>query len=174
MSSTKISLTILQKYCSNLGKKIIIANANTILHSLSMDCDMYFTSNSNYWHLLKAYVCYFLTIFYFSPNDSPSKIMKNAFLFHLKSSFRSRDIQSFAHSSSLLFFAVSHPFRGWFKENRKAYDVINCLNKNLIAHHVWYLEKEIRCDIETFIDRVLNTEHLNEKIMQKMCTKSYP
>ena len=41
--------------------------------------------------------------FYFSPNDSSSKIMKNVFLFHLKSSFRSRDIQIFVFSSSPLF-----------------------------------------------------------------------
>ena len=44
--------------------------------------------------LFKACVGYFLTIF-FSPNYSPSKSMKNVFLFHLKSSFRSRDIQIF-------------------------------------------------------------------------------
>ena len=36
----------------------------------------------------KACVCYFLSNFYFSPNDSPSKTEKY-FLFHLKSSFRS-------------------------------------------------------------------------------------
>ena len=71
------------------------------------------------------------------------------------------------------FFPVSHCFRGWSKKNLKIYDVINCLNKNLITHFVWYLEKEIRCDIETlFIDRELNKEHFYEKIMQKICTKS--
>ena len=32
---------------------------------------------------------------FFSPNDSPLKTMKNVFLFHLKSSVRSRDIQIF-------------------------------------------------------------------------------
>ena len=36
---------------------------------------------------------------------------------------------------------------GWFHKNCKVYDVIICLNKNLITHFVWYLEKEIRCDI---------------------------
>ena len=39
-------------------------------------------------HILKACVRYFLSNFYFSPNDSSSKIMK-CFLFHLKSYFRS-------------------------------------------------------------------------------------
>ena len=47
------------------------------------------------------------------------------------------------------FFPVSHCFRGWFQENRKAYDVIICLNKNFMARFVWYLEKGIRCDIDT-------------------------
>ena len=95
----------------------------------------------------KTCVGYISLNFYFSSNDSPSKIMKNVFLFHLKSSFRSRDIQIFVFSSSPLFFPVSHCFRGWFKKNLKVYDVINCLNKNLITHFVWYLAKEIRCDI---------------------------
>ena len=48
-----------------------------------------------------------------------------------------------------LFFPVSHCYRGWSKKNLKIYDVINCLNKNLITYFVWYLEKEKRCDIET-------------------------
>ena len=45
------------------------------------------------------------------------------------------------------------------EDNLKVYDIINCLNKNLIIHFVWYLEKEKRYGIETlFIDRVLNKE----------------
>ena len=31
--------------------------------------------------IIKAFVCYFLSDFYFSPNDSPLKTMKNAFYF---------------------------------------------------------------------------------------------
>ena len=58
------------------------------------------------------------------------------------------------------FIPVSHFFRGWFKKNLHVYDIINCLNKNVVTYFVWYLEKEIRCDVETLsIDRVLNTEH---------------
>ena len=50
---------------------------------------------------------------------------------------------------------------------------MNCLDKNLITHFVWYLEKEITCDIKTLsIDRELNTEHFHRKILRKMCTKS--
>ena len=68
----------------------------------------------------------------------------------------------------LYFFSVSHCFRGWFKKILKVYDAINCLNKNLITHFVWYLGKEIRCDIETLsICRVLNTEHFYGEIMQQ-------
>ena len=98
---------------------------------------------------------------------------EKCFLFHLKSSFRSQDIQIFVFPSSPLFLPVSHCFRGWSKINLKVYDIINCLNKNLIIHFVWYLEKEKRYNIETLsIDRVLNEEHFYGKIMQKMCTKS--
>ena len=60
----------------------------------------------------KACVHYFLSIFYFSSNNSLSKTMKNVFLFHLKSSFCSRDIPIFVFSSSPLFFPVSRCFRG--------------------------------------------------------------
>ena len=63
-------------------------------------------------------------------------------LFCLKSSFRSRDIQFFVFLSSPLFLPVSHCFRGWWKINLKVCDIINCLNKNLITHFVWYLKKE--------------------------------
>ena len=49
---------------------------------------------------------YFLSNFYFSPNDSPPKTMRNVFLFHLKSSFWSRDIQIFVFLSSPLFFSL--------------------------------------------------------------------
>ena len=51
---------------------------------------------------------------------------------------------------------------------------MNCLDKNLKKHFVWYLEKEKGYDIETLsIDRVLNKDHFYGKIMQKMYTKSF-
>ena len=118
---------------------------------------------------LKACVCYFFIKILFSTRWWSFKM----FFILSKKLFRSRDIQIFVYLSSPLFFPVSHCFRGWFKKNLKVYDVINCLNKNWITQYVWYLEKEMRCDIETLsIDRVLNTEHFYGKIMQKMCTKS--
>ena len=63
-------------------------------------------------------------------------------LFHLKCAFRSRGIQIFVFPTSPQFFHVSHCLRRWFKINLKVYDVSNCLNKNLVAHFVWYLENE--------------------------------
>ena len=93
------------------------------------------------------------------------------FLFHLKSSFHSWNIQIFVFPSSPYFVPVSHCFWGWSKINLKVYNVTNCLNKNLITHLVWYLEREWRYDIETLSIRVLNNEHFHWKIVQKMCTR---
>ena len=119
--------------------------------------------------LLKHVSAIFEQIFVFHQMIAHQKLWK--FLFHLKSSFRSRDIQFFLFLSSPLFLPVSHCFRAWSKIN--LYDVINCLNKNLITLFVWYLEKETKYGIETLsIDRVLNEEHFHGKSMQKMCTKS--
>ena len=99
---------------------------------------------------------------------------EKCFLFHFKSSFCSQDIQVFVFPPSPLFLPVSHCFRGWWKINLKVCDVINCLNKNLITHFVWYLKKEKSYDIETLsIDRVLYKKHFYWKIMQKMCTRGY-
>ena len=121
---------------------------------------------------VKDGVCNFLTIFYFSPNYSPSKTMR-CFLFHLKNSFHSWDIQVFLCWSSLLFLPVSDCLRAWSKINLNVYEVTSCLNKSLITHFVWYIEKEERYDIETLsIDRVLNKKHFYGKIMQEMCIKS--
>ena len=86
--------------------------------------------------------------------------MKIFFFFHLKSCFRSRDIEIFVFPSSPLFLCASHCFKDWSKINLKVYDIINCLNKNLITHFVWYLEKEKGYDIQTLsIDRVLHKEY---------------
>ena len=80
--------------------------------------------------LLKACVCYFLSIFFFT-KWYPFKNYEKCFLFHLKSPFPSRDIQFFVYSFPPPFFSVSHCFRSWFKKNLKVCDVINCLDKNL-------------------------------------------
>ena len=54
--------------------------------------------------------------------------------FKLKSSFYFQDIQILVYLSSPLSSPVSHCFRGWSKIHLKAYNIINCLNKNLITH----------------------------------------
>ena len=55
---------------------------------------------------LKLVFAIFYQIFIFSPNHSPSKSMKNVFLYHLKGSFRSQDIQIF-----VVFFLPFHTFQ---------------------------------------------------------------
>ena len=137
----------------------------------------------------------FFIKFLFFTKWQPFKSYEKCFLFHLKSSFRSRDNQIVVFLSSPLFLPGSHCFRGWSKKNLEIYDVIKYLNKNLITHFVWYLEKEIRCDIESLsinrvlykeslsidtvlykeslsIDTVLYKELFYEKIMHKMCIEN--
>ena len=100
-------------------------------------------------------------------------VYEKCFLFHLESSFPSRDIQIFVFLSFSIFPPVSHCFRGWSRIDLKVYNVKSCPNTKLITHFVWYLEKEKRYDVETLsIDIVLNKEHLYGNVMQKMCTKS--
>ena len=124
---------------------------------------------------LKACVRYFLTNYYFSPNDIPSKTIKEVFFISSKKLFSFSRYLFFVFPPSPLFLPVSYCFRAWSKINLKVYDVINCLNKNLITHLVWYFEKEKRYDIETLsIGRVLNKEHFYGKIMHKLCTKASP
>ena len=125
-----------------------------------------------YRKYLKLVSAIFLSNFKFLPNDSPLKAMKNVFVFHLKSSFRSWGIQVFVFPSSPCFLPVSHCSRGWSKVNLKVYDIINFLTKNLIIHFVWYLEKEKSYDIETLsIDRVLYKRPFYGNIMQKKYIK---
>ena len=123
--------------------------------------------------LFKACVRYFYQIFIFSPNDSPSKTMKNAFYFIKKALFSLEIIKFFYFCPSLSFLALSHCFRGWSKINLRVYDAISCLNKNLIQHFVCYLEKEKRYNTESLsIDGVSKKEHFYGKIMLKTCSKS--
>ena len=98
----------------------------------------------------------------------PFKNYEKCILFHLKSSFRFRDIQIFVFP----FIFVGHCFGGWRKINLKVHDVINCLNRNSITHFVSYLGKEKRYIETLFIDEVSDKEHFYRKIMHKMCSKS--
>ena len=130
----------------------------------------------SFWYLkFKACVRYFLTNFYLSRNDSPLKTMKAVFNFILKALFV-LEIFKFLYFHLLLFFSLSiHCFRASSKINLKVYEIINCLNKNLIIHVVWYLEKKKRYVIETLsIDRVLNKDHFMEKSWRKCAPKVSP
>ena len=80
-----------------------------------------------------------------------------------------------ASPSSPLFVLVGHCFRGWWKVNLKVYGIINCLNKNLITHVFWYLEKKKKHDIEILsIDRILNEKYFHEKSCRKFALKAIP
>ena len=106
--------------------------------------------------VLKASVRYFL---FFHQMIGLPKVWKMPFI-SSKIFFRSRDIQIFVLPSSSPFLPVGHCFRVWSKINLKAYDTINCPNKNLITDFVWYVEKKKKYVIETLsIDRALNKEH---------------
>ena len=86
------------------------------------------------YYIFKACVRYFLLNFYFSPNDNPSKTMKNVFYFIKKALFVLNILKFLYFRLLLFFFFVCHCLRGWSKKNLKIYDIINCLNKNLITH----------------------------------------
>ena len=123
--------------------------------------------------ILKLVSTIFYQIFISHQMIAPQKLWKMFFISSKKlSSFSRYSNFCIVFPSSSLFLPVSHCFRGWLKINLKVYDVINCLNKNLIRHFVWYLEKEKKYDNETFsTNRILNKKHFYGKVMQKMCTK---
>ena len=117
----------------------------------------------------------FSSNFYFFTKWDSFKNYEKCFLFHLKSSFRSGDIQIFVLLFFPLFLPVGHCFGGWSKINLKVHGVISCLNKNTITHFVRCFEKEKRYDIETLsIDAVSDKKQFYRKIMQKICSKSSP
>ena len=117
-------------------------------HQIISICDFFiFLKNICLWNF-KACVRYFFKKIFFTKWQS-FKNYERYFLFHLKSSFHSRDIQILLFPPSPIFLPVSHCLRAWSKINLKDSDIINCLSKNFITHFVWYLEKEKRYDIKT-------------------------
>ena len=123
---------------------------------------------------LKLVSAFFYQVFIFHQMIALQKLWKMFFL-------SSKKLFSFSRYSNFCifvfpsFFSVSHCLRGWSKKNLKIHDIINCLNKNLITHFVWYLVKEIRCDIETLsIDGELNNEFFYGKIKEKCASKASP
>ena len=123
---------------------------------------------------LKLVSAYFYQIIIFHRMIGLQKLWKMFFI-------SSKKLFSFSRYSNFCvfvfpsFFPVSHCFSGWFKRILQVHDVINCLNKNLITHFVWCLEKEIGRDIEILsIDRVSNTEHFMENSCRKCAPKPSP
>ena len=89
-------------------------------------------------------------------------------------SYCSLDIEVFVFPSFPLFFCPCLLLEV-IENKSKVYDIINCLNKMLLTHLLWYLDKEKRYDIETLtIDGVLNKQNFYGKIMQKISTKTVP
>ena len=97
---------------------------------------------AHFGQYLKLVSAIFDQIFIFNQMIALQKLWKNVFYF-------------IVFPSSPLFLPVSLWVRGCLKINLKVYDVINCVNMNLITHFICYLGKEKRYDIETVsIDRV--------------------
>ena len=69
--------------------------ASIKIHNIAMGGILSDVKNQKISCNLKLVSAIFSGIFIFSRNDSPSKTVKKCFLFHLKSSFHSRDIQIF-------------------------------------------------------------------------------
>ena len=114
-----------------------------------------FTRNQLCLQVNQSLCSLFFINFYFFTKWQPFKNYEKCFLFHLRSSFHSWDIQIFVFLTSLSAIAL----KGDSRKTLKVYDLIICLNKNLVTCFVWHLEKEIRCDIETLVTYiVLNTE----------------
>ena len=102
-------------------------------------------------------------------------VLQKLWKMFFKTTFQSWDIPIFVFLSSPIFLPVRHCLRSWSKMNLKVYDIINCLNKNLITHFVWYLKNKKRYEIETFsIDRVLNKEHFYGEIWENVHQELVP
>ena len=83
-------------------------------------------------HVLKLVSAIYIRFLFFHQMIPLQKLWKILFLFHEKSSFRSRDNQVFVFLSFPLFLPVGYCFKVWSKINLKVYDAINCLNNNSI------------------------------------------
>ena len=139
----KILKLIFQKQLNVLKIHVLNIDENYLTWQLS--CKFSYT--------LKPVSAIFYQIFIFHQMIALQKLWKMFFI-------SSKKLFSFSRYSNFCIFVfpscspVSHCFRDWCEKNLKVYDVINFLNKNVIAHFVLYLETEISCDIETLsIDR---------------------
>ena len=129
--------------------------------------------NLLYFSWLKLVSAIFYEMFTFHQIVALQKLWKMFFI-------SSKKLFSFSRCSNFCIstfpsFSSCQPMleRAWSKINLKVYDVIKCLNKDLITHFVWYFEKVKRYDSKTLvIDTALNKEYFYGKIILKLCTKS--
>ena len=75
-------------------------------------CSMKQVEEDTFLLIIKACARYFLSNFYFSSNDSPSKTMKNGFYLILKALFVPEIFKSLYFCLPHFFFCVSHCLRG--------------------------------------------------------------
>ena len=128
--------------------------------------------NYVYVNLLKSVSAIFYQIF-ISHQMIALEELWEMFFISSKKLFSSSKYSNFFVSVFPFFPLIIHCFRSWSKINLKVYNILKCLNKNLITHFVWYLGEKKRYDNETVsIDRVLNKEHFYGKAMQEVWTKS--
>ena len=89
--------------------------------------------------------------------------MKNVFYFIKKALFVVKIFK-------FLYFCLQR----FFPLSAIAFDIINYLNKNFITHFVWYLEKEIRCYIETFSIEIKQETFIWENHVENVHEKLAP
>ena len=95
--------------------------------------------------LLKLASTFFCQIFLFSLNESPSKIIKNVFLFNCKSSFCSRHIQMF-----VIFSRVAIHF---YNENSGAIQE-HFKNISILFKNISNVENIITIDLKAFFKKL--------------------
>ena len=78
------------------------------------------------YNFIKASLCYFLSVLFFSTKWESFKKYEKCFLFHLKSSFRSRDIQIFVFFS-LPFHTLQIQKEKWKWNNLWCHE-LTCIN----------------------------------------------
>ena len=98
-------------------------------------------------------------------NDSPTKIIKNDFLLHIKSSFRSQGISIFV----LIFAACRKNDLNRKTVNFEIYDVTTWLTKNYNIRITQYFTNQRQPDNEIWsFNRTFQGKYFCLKIMQKM------
>ena len=83
---------------------------------------------------IKGCVRYIFCYSFYFTKRKPLKNDEKCFLFHVKSSFRSRGIKFFVFPSSPHFCPVGHCRRSWLKITLKFHGAIKCLSRSFKIH----------------------------------------